>query len=145
MKWTVTRMLIFLCLILMQYSSACQTIWNTVGRQTVSVSAQVDIIQLRKSHVRSAPSIGSPQSCPGNTTNVDLTGLSSPGSHLCEQKTPTTLFFPSSFLLVMSTVKLGSVLAQKAPQASQHARCQCIATGWGRKFDLQLLSQCGST
>ena len=25
------------------------------------------------------------------------------------------------------------------------AQCQCTVTGWGRKFDLQLLSQCGST
>ena len=51
-----------------------------------------------------------------------------------------------------SDLKIGTQVAT-LPGAWRHrvsagtgfARCQYIVTGWGRKFDLQLLSQCDST
>ena len=36
-------------------------------------------------------------------------------------------------------------LALQGQRWDWFARCQCTVTEWGKKFDLQLLSQCGST
>ena len=60
------------------------------------------------------------------------------------------IFFPGIIIPVTSKLTLQWLPCQAACRyrlsaGDWSAWCQYTVTGWGRKFDLQLLSQCGST